>query len=165
MVNWNNFLAGKSKSARKWYQLRKTCEKCGSPVIDDNLSGFCFRCINHKNRVKGKHSTGFGIEGFEHNQLKKLAREFLQQIGCVDIDEETCVGKRTKGKFLISDVTGRLNGKLVAVECGGILQLGKRKRWIREKRISDMYIFPYGQTVPYKYELNMKVCPKCGHQI
>ncbi len=102
-------------------------------------------------------------ESLEHKALKELAKQFLNEMGCADITEEyPLIGNvSTKGSRRV-DVIGFINEKALVVECGG--NKDKHLSAVSNK-VDELYLLPYGETQPYRYKENMKVCYHCGHTI
>jgi len=108
----------------------------------------------------------------EHKRLKLRAVEFLEAIGCQDIQEEYrlpkiqyTLGKRprhwaTKQYFLF-DVVGFRQGQLIAVECGGIYP---RKLASIAKQGIKLYILPHGTKKPFLWRAGLTVCARCGNK-
>lgn len=112
-------------------------------------------------------------ESNEHGQLKLKARDFLQSIGCQDIQEEYRLPKiqysfgerprhwRTK-QCLVFDVAGFTNGRLIAIECGSIVP---RKLSSIAKQGVLLYLLPFGRNKPFLWQRGIHVCPRCGNKI
>ena len=119
----------------------------------------------------GTSPTGasFG-ESEAHKEQKRKAIKFLEALGCEQIETEKTLGRRRQGrqKYIVVDVAGYFDGKLIVVECGGIAVKGKASRlkvWMKMGKIASVFILPYGENEPYLWADNIKVCPACGHKI
>lgn len=112
-------------------------------------------------------------ESKRHIQLKIKANEFLQGIGCQNIQFEYRLDKiqytlgarprhwKTKQYFQF-DVAGFKDGRLLVVECGGIT--AKKLKSMSTQGIM-IYILPYGKNKPYLWQEGIDVCVSCGHKI
>ncbi|KKM91645.1 hypothetical protein LCGC14_1226540 [marine sediment metagenome] len=101
-------------------------------------------------------------ESQAHIELKQKAVVFLEDMGCIEIEVEKRIGSYGKSKRF--DVLGRLNGKRIAVECGGLKVNGDFSTWLGCGRLSKLYVWPYGEDTPYEWQAGIKVCNKCGHK-
>ena len=97
-------------------------------------------------------------ESSEHKKLKAVGLGFLKEIGCQQIAEEY----RAQGNSMVVDMLGRLYGKKIALECGGSIPKKLRKLY---KWADQVYILPYGETEPFLWQPNIKICRTCGHKI
>jgi hypothetical protein len=160
-LSWDVFMKT-HKGARYYYSLRRRCKNCNTPISDLNTTGYCLKCghillINlkmHDTRYNNKRNS----ESIRHLKLKGIARTFLEQMGCTDIKYEVVLGtNHIKVKI---DVIGKLNDKLIAVECGGSI----RKKLLKaQKSIYRIYILPYGNSEPYEWNDKQIICATCGH--
>ena len=111
-------------------------------------------------------------ESNKHQELKEKAKQFLESMGCKDIQFEYRLPKiqfslgeklrhwNTK-QFFIFDVAGFKDGRLVAVECGGTLP---RKLSSLHNQAILLYIFPHGKIKPYLWHNGIQVCDRCGNK-
>jgi len=102
-----------------------------------------------------------------HRQLKLKACDFLAtKLHCQDIQQEVSL---SDGQRIIRvDVVGQSPTGTVAVECGSVNGEGKMDfldELVTQGIIEALYIFPYGENVPYEWAYGMKICVSCGHRI
>ena len=157
--DWAEFLGSKKRTALTHYSQGKKCKKCDKFITDGNTTGYCKECIHKSGNPYIKKGT-FVTESLEHMALKKLAASWLKSIGCNNIAEEHKL-KGGKGA-VIFDVTGKMDSKLYAVECGGSQKSKLERAYLITK---NLYILPYNYTQPYLYYPNIKVCSSCGNSI
>jgi len=105
-----------------------------------------------------------GVESNEHKELKAVGTKFLRELGCQQITKEYPVNGNNmwnKNSFRL-DVFGKLAGKTIALECGG----SSPKKLLKLYDWADqVYILPYGETKPFLWQPNIKICRTCGHII
>lgn len=117
-----------------------------------------------------------------HHRLKLKAVDFLIKKSCVNITQEVHIPiPRQRGKRIVADVIGQypityekrrdhdawIGGNWVIVECGGVsgaLKLHALKRLILA-RTYTVFIFPFGEKEPYKWDGISNICASCGHKI
>jgi len=100
----------------------------------------------------------------KHNNLKYKAIEWLKGQDFTDIEIEVRIlnhqtGNAWRGSFVI-DIVGRKEHRKMAIECGGS-RLDKLNKIASE--FNEIYILPYGEDVPYKWERDIDICKQCGH--
>ena len=95
-------------------------------------------------------------ESAEHLALKKVARQFLEELGCININEEYRFNNS------VVDILGNKGKQLMAVECGGSVKSKLVK--LREK-VDKIYILPYGQDIPYLWQQDFRICSACGNSL
>jgi len=97
-------------------------------------------------------------ESNEHKELKVIGLKFLRELGCRQITEEY----HARRDSMHIDVFGSLDGKKIALECGG----SSPKKLIKLYGWADrIYILPYGETRPFLWQPNIKICRTCGHEV
>jgi len=162
---WDEFLRNKGDNAKYWYSLRRRCKSCKTAILDDNPTGYCKKCEKSElnkviKRTYIKKLVGEKTESKYHIALKEVAKQYLTNMGCVNIKYEKRLGE-TKQSVVI-DVYGELNNKKIAIECGS----NRRTKLNRAKNLVDViYILPYHETIPYEWNNRIKFCQSCGHII
>ena len=149
----------KKRTALTWYKLGRMCTSCDAMIVDVNKSGYCASCYR---RYQATHKSN-ARETLAHKKLKVRARLFLGDMGCANIQEEYTIGTSLNGKGSIRvDVVGFRDSQLVAVECGGSTdkKLNKACGYIRE-----LWVLPYGESMPFKWSIGKSVCHTCGHVV
>ena len=155
---WRKFFVGKNRKSRASYKLRRVCISCGQPVVDANRSGYCSHCLQAVKYSLNKKRRRFKAEGEAHIMLKERAGQFLASLGCEHIEWEVRLGSG----LCKTDVLGLLNGRKIAVECGGSLM---RKLGVLQGLVDEVYILPYGEEKPFLWNSNIVVCLHCGHSV
>lgn len=100
----------------------------------------------------------------QHKDLKRIAKAWLLKLGVSKAEEEVAFnrgGEWGKGKVLV-DVVGSCGDTIIAVECGGSK---KDKLVTLSKCVSEIYILPYGQVIPFRWSALDNLCPTCGHKV
>ena len=113
-----------------------------------------------------KHEILVVNESQSHRDLKELAMEFLIDFGCADIVEEYIIrstDSQFSRNFFRCDVVGSKDGSLIVVECGGVART-KLLRLNQLAEVAGIYVMPYGETKPYKWNRSIRVCKECGHR-
>ena len=160
---WSRFLITKTKHNRQNYSMRRVCLDCGKAILNVNLSGFCSHCAQKHKYDANHRNNGKRGEGLEHQELKRIAQEFLSALGCQNITTEyrikTAQGHQHK---VVIDAIGFLGSRIIGVECGGSL----RSKLLKAIPYLDrLYILPYGKQKPYLWHINTLVCHQCGQKI
>lgn len=108
-----------------------------------------------------------------HYKLKLVAKQFLESIGCQNIQMEYQLPKiqytfgkkprhwQTRQVYTL-DVVGFKEGRLFAVECGGIHMRSLNN--LAHQGVL-LYILPFGKTKPFLWQRGIKFCSKCGNKI
>jgi len=104
----------------------------------------------------------------KHDQLKNLAIDWLREHDYNDIEMEVKVlspptprSPSHKGKYSI-DIVGRNGNKKIAIECGGSKPI-KLNNLLG--LFNEVWVFPYGDTMPLQWREGMNICQNCGHTI
>ena len=105
-------------------------------------------------RVKSKR------EGAEHKRLKQLAKSWLLKQGSIEVKEEVLF--LNKKRKVIADVVGYSGEVIIAVECGGST-VDKLERLA--KCVTEIYILPQGEAIPFRWSILDKLCVCCGHKV
>lgn len=90
----------------------------------------------------------------KHNDLKKIAIKFLQDLGCKYIYEEYHLDS------VVVDIYDPI--KRIAIECGSTPYYRLR---IISKYAVKIYILPHGDVIPYEWNSNIIPCTLCGHKM
>ena len=102
-------------------------------------------------------------EGQEHEKIKSMAGAWLEEQGFV-IEYEYRINngrmQRNRKIYYTIDVYGKRSDNTIAVECGGS-KINKLNDLLTI--IGSVYVWPYGETSPFKWEEGLSVCPACGH--
>ncbi|KKL52708.1 hypothetical protein LCGC14_2282750 [marine sediment metagenome] len=163
---WHWFLAKKSRTGRTHYKFRKVCTGCEKPICDNNRSGYCQKCRYLEDILPKHQKRTQQAESNKHLELKDIAQKFLEKMGCADIATERQIGSNGFGsKSARLDVSGILNGRIIAVECGSMAKLGLRRSWLYAGKLAKLYVLPYGEREPFEYQLGMELCSSCGHKV
>jgi hypothetical protein len=125
--------------------FKANCLCCGELSLV-NIKGYCEKCNNS--------------ESFGHKQLKKIAYQFLKDLGCTNVQYEITI-KNTHRRFKV-DVYGVKDNSIYVVECG---QNEFRRMLLLNEIIENLFILPYNNKVPIKYEIGGVYCSTCGNLI
>ena len=110
----------------------------------------------------------------KHEELKKRAMDWLLANGYNDIEIEVKIpsssGLNRKGKMpfregmccFIVDIVGRKDGKKIMVECGGSKPT---KLDALLPRFDEIWLLPYGESTPIRWQEGTQTCQTCGHFI
>jgi len=150
---------GKTRTAAYHFSLGRQCSRCSTTITNYNKSGLCWKCYCLAKRFNVQFPNKAHGQTEEHRQLKDSAMKWLVSAGCSDVKDETSI-RLAKNKRIILDATGRKDGEIWVVECGG----SSRKKLDQVLSItSHLFIWPYNHNRPYLFTPDIVVCSSCGH--
>lgn len=130
------------------------------------ISPGSYKLRNKKNYRKYNGGEKVMLGGsMRHGVLKGIAGSWLGKRGYTDISFEERIERQNNGnkpRHYWLDVVGRKCDEVLVIECGGN---NEDKLNALGQIFESVWVLPYGETEPYRWEVGTKLCHACGKAI
>lgn len=96
----------------------------------------------------------------KHTYKIGMGVAWLRENGYDSILVEAKVPKLLAKGYYAIDLVGIKNGTKIALECGGSVT---RKLNALLEIFTEVWVFPYNESEPYRWSDDMIICQNCGH--